>query len=78
MSSTEEKWGILGVLGAIDGSHISVKAPSKGQQDYINRKRLHSIILQATVDADLLATDIFCGYPGHVHDARVFRNSPLS
>ena len=77
MNSFEEKRGIRGLLGATDGSLIPVKATSKGQQDYINRKRFHSTILQATVDADLLATDIYCGYPGCLHDARVFRNSPL-
>ena len=47
MNSSQEKRGIPGVLGAIDGSHIPITALSKGQQDYINRKRFYSMILQA-------------------------------
>ena len=43
MNSSEEKRGIPVVLGAIDGSHIPIKASSEGQQDYINHKRFHSI-----------------------------------
>ena len=37
----------------------------------------HSIQLQAVCDVDLLCIDAFCGFPGTLHDARVFRNSPL-
>lgn len=33
--------------------------------------------LQAVCDHNLLIRDIFVGYPGSVHDSRVFRNSSL-
>ena len=68
----EEKWGFPGVLGAIDGCDIPVKGPWKNPEQYINRKGLHSLQLQVICDAD-----VFCSYPGSVHDARVFRNSPF-
>ena len=45
--------------------------------EYSNRKRFHSVNLQAVTDPDLLIIDAFCGYPGRVHSARVLRNSPL-
>lgn len=33
--------------------------------------------VQAVCDHELAIRDIFIGYPGSVHDSRVFRNSPL-
>jgi hypothetical protein len=62
-------------VGAIDGTHIDIK----GQADaaYVNRKQRSSLILQACVDQKMRLTDIFIGWPGSAHDARVFRNSPL-
>ena len=42
-----------------------------------NRKGFYSLILQATVDCEPLFTDIYVGWPGSVHDGRVWRNSPL-
>lgn len=33
--------------------------------------------LQAVCDSDLKFLDVFSAYPGSVHDARVFKNSPL-
>ena len=73
----EEKRAFPGVLGAIDGCHIPVKAPRKNHEQYINRKGFHSLQLQVICDMDMQFTDVFCGYPGSVHDARVFRNSPF-
>ena len=65
------------VIGAIDGSHIAIKAPREHQTDYIKRKGFHSVILQAVCDHQLLFTNCFVGWPGSVHDARVFRNSQI-
>ena len=45
--------------------------------DYYNRKGFYSVILQAVVDHNLLFTDLFIGWPGSVHDARVLANSAL-
>ncbi|KAJ8913355.1 hypothetical protein NQ315_008745 [Exocentrus adspersus] len=36
------------------------------------------IAMQAICDSKKRLRDVFIGYPGSVHDARVFRNSPLS
>ena len=64
-------------IGAIDGCHISIRPPSTCPENYINRKQFHSVILQAVCDNDMLITDVYGGWPGSVHDARVFRRSPL-
>jgi len=77
MEAFEEKRGFPGVMGAIDGTHIPIKAPKHNHEQYINRKGFFSIQLQVICDPDLLITDVFCGYPGSVHDTCVFRNSPI-
>ncbi len=64
-------------VGAIDGCHIHLKPPATTAQCYLNRKLFHSIQLQAITDHLGKFIDIFVGYPGSVHDARVLRNSPV-
>ena len=44
---------------------------------YYNRKKFHSIILQAVCKHDLLFTSIYVGWPGRVHIANVLRHSNL-
>ena len=77
MEVFEEKRGFPAVLGAIDGTHIPIKASNHNHEQYINRKGFFSVQLQVICDPDLFITDVFCRYPGSVHDARVFRNSPI-
>uniref|UniRef100_A0A3B1ILG9 DDE Tnp4 domain-containing protein n=1 Tax=Astyanax mexicanus TaxID=7994 RepID=A0A3B1ILG9_ASTMX len=64
-------------VGAIDGCHIRIKPPSANAQCYLNRKLFHSVQLQAICDHQGKFLDIFVGYPGSVHDARILKNSPL-
>ncbi|KAI8498058.1 hypothetical protein Bbelb_240020 [Branchiostoma belcheri] len=71
----EQTWGFPQCGGAVDGSHIEVKAPSEGHTDYFNRKGYHSVVLQAVVDHRSRFTDINVGWPGSVHDARILKNS---
>ena len=66
-----------GILGAIDGCHIEIEAPSENPNAYYNRKQFHSIILQGVCNHELVFTSINVGWPGRVHDAKVFRNSKL-
>ena len=63
--------------GAIDGSHIPVRAPTLNHTDYYNRKGWYSIIIQAVVDHNYIFQDVCIGWPGSVHDAWVFANSAL-
>ncbi|XP_071948714.1 uncharacterized protein [Antedon mediterranea] len=66
-----------GVVGMIDGTHIPIKQPSERGTDYYNRKDFYSVVLQAVVREDMQFTNVYTGWPGKVHDSRVFRNSPL-
>ena len=45
--------------------------------DYYNRKGFYSIIMQVLVDHRGMFMDVYIGWPGKVHDARVLVNSPL-
>ncbi|XP_018374047.1 PREDICTED: putative nuclease HARBI1 isoform X3 [Trachymyrmex cornetzi] len=69
--------GFQGVIGAIDGCHVPCKLPVRNPHDYYNRKGFHSIILQGVCDHRGKFIDCFIGLPGRMHDARVFRQSPL-
>ena len=69
--------GISGVLGAIDGTHIKIRAPSGKAHLYTNRKKYCSIIMQAVVDDRKKFIDVHCGEPGSFHDCRVLRRSIL-
>ncbi|XP_071086577.1 uncharacterized protein [Haliotis cracherodii] len=44
---------LSGVIGAIDGCHIPIKASSSHQEEYNNRKMTHTVILQAVCDSYL-------------------------
>ena len=71
----EHKWGFPQCVGAIDGCHVPISAPLMNHTDYYNRKGWYSMIIQAIVDHDYIFRDICVGWPGSVHDARVFANS---
>ncbi|XP_071574558.1 putative nuclease HARBI1 isoform X2 [Temnothorax nylanderi] len=65
------------IIGAIDGSHITIPAPKKNPHCYINRKGRHSIQIQAICDHKCQFTHCYIGHVGSVHDQRVFRQSEV-
>ena len=73
----QQKAGIPNVIGAIDGTYVKIDAPKEHPEEYINRKCIYGITLQALCDSNLKFLDCFAGYPSSVHDVRIFRNSDL-
>ena len=71
------KCGIPQCVGAIDSTHVPIIAPTENPLDYFNRKGYHSIVVQGLVDHEYRFLDVYAGWPGSVHDARVFVNSSL-
>lgn len=69
--------GFPGIIGAVDGTHIQIKAPSNHPQSYVNRKHFHSLQLQCVCRHNMLFSHVFTGFPGSVHDSRVIQSSDL-
>lgn len=68
---------ISGVIGALDGCHVNIKAPSETQSDYLDRTHTHSVNLMAVCSPDMRFTFIQAGFPGSAHDSRVFKTCSL-
>jgi len=66
-----------GIVGIMDGSHVFIKAPREERAAYRNYKFGQSIKVQAVVADSLLVRDVYIGEVCSLHDARVFRRSPL-
>ena len=77
VSGFKNRYGFLQCIGAVDGTHIPILVPVECAKDYYNRKGFHSIIMQAVADHRYCFADIYIGWPGSVHDARVFKSSEL-
>ena len=56
-----ERWGVPQRAGSIDSCHIPVKPPAHNHTCYYNRKGWYSVVLQATVDHNLLFTNVYIG-----------------
>ena len=65
------------VVGALDGSHIPIKVPKEDPNEYVNRKRFYSIVLQGVADANGKFLPMSTGYAGSIHDACVLQMSSL-
>lgn len=64
------------VMGCVDGTHIQIVG-TFGDNSFYNRKGFHSMILQGICNSHLEFIDVFAGWPGSSHDARVWQNSPI-
>lgn len=73
------KYGVPGVIGVIDGSHIPTYkySPNGERSSFYNRKGWKSIILQAIVDARGRFVNIDVGEKGSRHEAYVFSSSSI-
>ncbi|XP_049310781.1 uncharacterized protein LOC125778205 [Bactrocera dorsalis] len=68
-----------GCIGYIDGSELKLaEAPAKKHELFYSRKRQYAIKMQAVCDYRLRIRQVTIGYPGSVHDAKIFLNSPLA
>ena len=57
IQSFEELSALPNIVGAIDGSHVRIKAPSESAADYFSRYQQHDFIIQAVVNGKKVFTD---------------------
>ncbi|XP_064646190.1 putative nuclease HARBI1 [Lineus longissimus] len=73
-----DKLGFPFTLGAIDCTHVRIDKPGGPFGDeFINRKNFASFNVQATCDEKWSFTSADVGWPGSVHDSRIFQTSEL-
>ncbi|XP_014205426.1 protein ANTAGONIST OF LIKE HETEROCHROMATIN PROTEIN 1-like [Copidosoma floridanum] len=71
----EEKYGLPGVIGAVDGTHVKTPTLKRDAQSHVNQKNVRTVQLQVICNNKLKFIHCFCGMPGSVHDIRVFKFS---
>jgi hypothetical protein len=68
--------GIEDIIGSIDGTHFILQnAPTKDKEVYFTRKKRYALQCQGIVDHRGIFINYDVGWPGSVHDAKVYRNS---
>ncbi|KAJ8926704.1 hypothetical protein NQ314_020920 [Rhamnusium bicolor] len=65
------------VIGALDCTHVEINKPILHGDEYINRKGYDTINVQATCNTAEQFTSISAEWLGSVHDASIWRTSPI-
>lgn len=63
------------VIGAIDCTHIAIRAPSENKFVYVNRKNVHTINVQIICDPSMVLTNLVARWPGSTHDSFILAHS---
>lgn len=73
------KFGMSGIVGAVDGTHIAIIQPPEKEDghQYYNRKHFYSINALAMCDADMIFTFIDARFPGSCHDSAIWQMGRL-
>lgn len=66
------------LLGMIDTTDILIKEPLRHLAAYTNQKSTTSVKIQGVCDSRKFVLDISAGWPGSMHDARIYGMSSLS
>ena len=73
----QQKYTFPTALGVIDCTHVGIMKPNLHGDEYINRKGKATLNVQATCDAKEMFTSVDVGWPGSVHNSRIWKNSQV-
>ncbi|XP_049301863.1 uncharacterized protein LOC125775375 [Bactrocera dorsalis] len=66
-------------IGYVDGTEIKLaEKPSDDPESYFSRKHVYSLKVQAVCEYKLRIRHMVLGYPGSVHDSRIYNNCELA
>lgn len=65
------------IIGAIDCTHVRIKAPSPDAFPFLNCKQYHSINVQIISDSNYILLNAVARWPGGAHDSFVLQNSAV-
>ncbi|CAL9700980.1 unnamed protein product [Knipowitschia caucasica] len=70
--------GMPQCLGAIDCTHLGIRRPTKKATVFLNRKKQHTLNIQAVCDYQYRFMDVAIKWPGSASDAHIFANSKIN
>lgn len=73
----QQKYNFPCAVGALDCTHIAIMKPSIQGDEYINRKNIATLNVQATCNSTECFTSVDAQWPGSVHDSRILRRSGI-
>ncbi len=73
----QAKFGMPGIVGAIDGTHVRIQRPINSENEFVNRKSYHSINVQAICDHEGYFINLVANWPGSTHDSRILSESDV-
>ncbi|KAF9787681.1 hypothetical protein SFRURICE_020248 [Spodoptera frugiperda] len=71
------KFGMPGVLGCIDCTHVAIIRPQEHEERYYCRKQYHSLNVQLISNADMEIISVDASHGGASHDSFIWESHPL-
>ncbi|KAG0414402.1 hypothetical protein HPB47_008436 [Ixodes persulcatus] len=64
------------MIGAIYGCRMGILRPTESPNSCYNRNKFHSNVLRVICDDQIQFIDVYIGFLGSAHDARILKESP--